>query len=376
MGQSGLLKRKSSSLLIFFGVIFLLSLFFTVISWTKPLTIEEKVVINEITQQTQVKFMAEVKPSTLYPQGGLIVPQGCIFPAITKNLRFSVASSINAREPISLAGTQNVTLKLVSLEKWEKEYTLAEEINLSLQEDNSTLIEKDFIVNLGPIQSFIENVEKETLAGGQYQLIITPQVKGEILFKDYKASLQEIPEIILDHNKNYISRHSDNDEFFRLDEPIIIEQVIPIEKIETKPQYLPFFGTAILVETARNYSLIITIFLLMPLAFFLKVRQEYKPLLSEAAKIDKKHKKRLVTVQEKIRTSQAVNMNSFKALLNLADEKDQPILRYEREDGYVEYFIVSEGYFYGYKAEAKVQNKEDQDQKPDIIISSGSGFNV
>ncbi|HHV65399.1 MAG TPA: DUF5305 domain-containing protein [Peptococcaceae bacterium] len=364
---------------LLFFILFLVAFVFALIVWTKPLASEEVVTENSILQKVDYKIKADVNSSTLYPQGGIVIPEGAIFSNITKNINIRMITEFHAEQPISVEGEQSVRIILELKDNWEREFYSSDKVDLKMQDDTDKVIEKDLIINLVPLQSFIKKVEEETKVSGDYLLKIKPQIKGEVINGTNRIPLKDFPELVFSYKTNQILLQPDKktEERPRFDEPIFFEELIPIQKTITKPQYMSFFGSPILVETVRNYSLILTIFLLMPLVFFLKVRQENKPVLSEAARIDKKHKKRLVTVQEKIRTSQALNMNSFKELLNLADEKDQPIFRYEREDGYVEYFIVSEGYFYGYKADTKVPiNKNDQAQKHDITMSSGSGLNV
>ena len=179
-----------------------------------------------------------------------------------------------------------------------------------------------------------------------YLLVIKPQVNGFLHQSDSQSIYEINSDIILpfelsDHYMKYIGESYEN-EFINSN---------MIEHIKTLSGRVNYLGYSFPVKWARVIFSSISIIscLLLCQFFFRKVLfNRIRP--DEVDLIEKKHKGKIIEVSDKIRNDMYpyLGLKSFKVLLQIADEKDEPILRYT-DTGMVYYYILGNStvYYYG-----------------------------
>jgi hypothetical protein len=82
-----------------------------------------------------------------------------------------------------------------------------------------------------------------------------------------------------------------------------------------------------------------------------------------------RYRKRLITAKHVFDMSNSLNLESFKALMQIADEKEQPIFRSEETDK-VLYYIIDENRIYLYTADNSTIPPHDLKSKfsyPEVV---------
>lgn len=314
----------------------------------QPLTIEERIIENKIEERTTFDYSAIVYPSTLYPTGGRVTSNGVIFNNITDKLIIKLDSSIMSDKPVKVEGSTRVVYSLVAKDMWEREFELIPTKTINIEGTSNSLIQEEMRLDVDDILAFIKKIEEETqVRPSNYLLIIEPKLTGTVYGEDGNI-INEIGndlEIPFEISGQYIRYAAESPE-----KEIIRTKVV--EKIQAIPQSFNLFGKEISVVSSRYIFGIISIILLITLliAAIEKVMSK-KEKVTEVSLIDKKNKSKIIEVTENINFGELsqLSLKSFKALLQIAEEKEEPILRYaDNIEETVYYYVLGATIVYYY----------------------------
>jgi len=333
------------------GLIVLLWLTFTYFAFKaigQPLVIEEKIVENKIEESTNFDYSVIVRPSTLYPQGGKVIPDKYIFINLADKLSIRLSSIINSEKPVRVKGKIGVIYSISAKDMWERDFELLPTQAINLQGSSNLLLKKEIQVDLGKIISFIKKIEEETLIRpSSYHISVKPKIEGTV-YGDKDKKLFEIdndwiiPFELSDEYITYIAE-SPEKEFSR---------TTILESINKIPQFYNFLGNNISVAKARLVFSIIAAFLLVILfiALIEKVISNNK-MITEVGQIDKKNKSKIIETSDDIIFGDVpqLGLKRFKDLLQIAEDKEEPIIKYARyEEEIVNYYVLGATIIYYY----------------------------
>ena len=337
--------------------------FFALKAIGQPLEVEQQVDINTVVQKTDFAYKADVVPSALYPDGGVVTPEGPIFTELLKELRIDIQSVIEADKNVIVEGNKGVILTLIAENLWQRRQQLDAESDFTLQGLNNQVINGTYSINLLELQNFIDQVEEETkVPAGKYLLKVKPIVTGIIVGSE-KIDIDQSPELTFELKGNTLQIIGDK-EYSK-------ETVFKKTEVLTEP--FQFFGQELAVFTARKVFGILSVGLLILMLIIVKLFGFQRVLLggratSRAAKIDKKYRSRMVSIKEALNnvSKHSVALDSFKSLLKIADEKELPILRYENGRENAIYHVVDGEYVYNYHLEDNHEIKMDINTGSDV----------
>ncbi|MDD2481639.1 MAG: DUF5305 family protein [Lutispora sp.] len=334
------------------GVIVILCITFTLLAYQairQPLMIEEKVIANTIEEKVIFDYVAVVKPSTLYPQGGKVVPDQVIFYKLADKLIIQLDASINSARPVRIEGSIGVVFRLVAKDMWEREFELVAAQPINTEGISHSLLHEEIHLDLKELFSFIEKVEEETLVrSSNYTLLIKPKIEGTVYQKNENKAHEIISniEIPFQLTGQYIKYAAES-----LEKEFIRTEII--EDVNTVPQSFNFFGKELTVIKARySFSIVAIILLILIIISIVEKAKQKKEKVNEIYLIDKKHKSKIISISDKagFKNSPQLGLDSFKALLQIAEEKDEPILRYADDiEGSVYYYIIATPTIYYYR---------------------------
>ncbi len=330
------------------AILWLISTIFAFKAMGQPLDIERKIIENKIEEKTIFDYAAIVRPSTLYPQGGKVAPDGVIFTNLTDKLIIKLDSSINTEKPVRVEGNAEVIYSLVSKDMWEREFELVSPQAINLQGTTSSLLKKEIQIDLEKISNFIKRVEEETLVRpSSYILNVKPKIKGTV-YGDNDEILHVIdnemviPFELSGQQIKYVAE-SPKKEFIKTK---------TLDRINKFPQSFSFLGIKMSVVNARYIFGIISITLLtlIIVAFFENslIKKEKE---SEVDLIDKKNRSKIIEISDEINFGELpqLSLKSFKALSRIAEEKEEFILRYANNiEGTVYYYVLGNTNIYYY----------------------------
>ena len=330
-------------------VLWIISTRFAIQVLRQPLEIEEKITKNTIEEKTSFNYAAIVQPSTLYTRGGKVTPDGVIFTKITDKLILNIDSMISSQEPVTIESVAGVTYSLVAKDMWEREFELMRQRTINTEGTSNLLLQEEIELNLEDIFSFTKAIEEEVLVRpSNYLITIKPKVKGTV-YDNKGEKIQEINidlEIPFEMSGQYIKYTG---------EPMQgqLSKIKVLEEIKTIPQSFILFGKELSIIKSR-YTFSITAVVLLILIFIPIIKQVTlkKEVKDENYLIDKKHKGKLVEISDKIISEDIpqLRLKTFKSLLQIAEEKEEPILKYlDDREGVIYYYVVGTStiYYYG-----------------------------
>lgn len=339
-------KRIAYILLIF---VFIISTGFALQAFQQPLQIEERVEENNISFKTTFEYKASVQPCTLYPQGGIVVPDEAIFSNITDKLLVKVNSTVEADKPVKVDGTKKVLLTLTADRYWERSFILEQDTPINLEGTINSIINKEYSINLVDIRNYIEQVAGELkLQPSSYLLRIRPILEGQVIYGEEKIQLDRELELTFDYTDSVIRLNKDAQlEFFK-ETPIIMSDIIE--------QSFILFGKEYPLVAARYTFSVISlgslIFILVNLAKKIRIK---RLMVTNITKIDKKYKGRIINLEREldVKDKICITIDSFKSLLKIADEREQPVFRKLASQDLAHYYVVDGDYIYKTEVRAK-----------------------
>lgn len=338
-------------------IIFIFSAVLTLLAIRQPLKIEEKIIKNNIEEKNSYDYKALVKPSTLYPSGGIIIPDKVIFNSLTEDFIVEIKTDINAENPVRVEATKEVTYKLVAEKMWEREFLIKQPIKYNSEGTSHNVLNEEVHININDINSYLTKIEEETLVRPNYLLTIKSSVTGNVYDEKNNViyEIDNILEIPFDLSGQYISYAGETDERE-------FAKTKAIEEINVIPQYFNLWGMNLSVVGSRiGFGVAAIISLLLLIIFIIEKIHNKTETLTEINIIDKKNKGNIVTITDKIdmNSMPQVAVKSFKDLLKIAEEKDESILKYfDNSLGIVYYYITSSSFIYIFKCINGIKGSE------------------
>jgi hypothetical protein len=345
-------KMTRKKLHIFFNsiiaVLWIISTWLTIQALRKPLVLEEAVITNRLEEKVSYDYMVDVKRSLLYPKGGKVSPDGIIFNNITNSLIITLDYGLKSEKSVKVEGNIIVKYRITATDMWEREFVIIENKPIKSEGVENSLLKEDIAIDLSDLLEYTTKIEEATLVKpNSYTLTIEPQIKGTV-YQDNNQMLYKVDknlEIPFELNSQTMKYKGD---------PQAKEQVYnsDIQEINTVPVTINLFNNEVLLLNARYIFGILSfvLFLILIPAMYKKLKIK-KVKVSEINLIDKKHKGKIIEVNDRISYERLprVGLKSFKDLFSMAEEKEEPILKYnDDKDNSVYYYFpcVSCIYFY------------------------------
>lgn len=321
------------------GVLFIVFGVFAIKALFTPKQINKTYTENKIQQKTSYSFKAEIIPCTLYPQGGIISPEGPMFTKITNTIIVDVVSLVISDKPVKLTGSYKTVVELAAEDLWKKEYLLDQKNHIELEGKEIEYFKKSYSVDLTKINDFIFKVEEEiNIRPNKYTIRIKPYFIGSIVYQDEVIDIDSSPEFNFDYSNGKIQLSEETPQ----NNTFIKEDIV--EKHKTIYQSLNILGVGLPLIFSRY---LFTILCILILSFYvytaIKAIKSKRRMLTEAQKIDKKYHNRMIHVYTgfDLSNKNVITLTCFKSLVQLSDDKDLPILRYGgKEDKTVMYYII------------------------------------
>jgi len=330
-----------------------------IMAWTSPLIIEEKLIENAVEIKTAFDYKGVMKPSTLYPRGGEVSGDEVIFTELADKFIIHLETDLFAEKPVKVEGTAEVSYTLVGEDMWHKDYEAAATRSIQSQGLTNSLLKEDITINLQQLFDLISKIEEETdVHLGDYLLILKPNIKGSV-YQENGDKIYDIDtnlEIPFNISNQYIKYAAESPE-----KEFIETQII--ESVNSRPKTIKLFSLHMPIQTARylfgSLALLLSAYLLISGLNKIKSNQEN---ISEIDKINRKYKNKIINISNKlVATNQVqVSLSSFQSLMQIAEDKDEPILKYENyNEKMATYYVVSTTnvYFYEINESKKVVKK-------------------
>jgi hypothetical protein len=313
----------------------------------QPVVKEEKTIKNIIEEKESYDCLIKVKPCLLYPDGGIAAPDGVIFNSLTDQLIIKLDLRINTQEAVRVEGSSGVVYSLVAKDMWEREFTAAETESFHTEGVSNDLLHKEIRIDINDILKLIQSIEEETaVRPNAYSIIIKPKVNGTVYQQNgekiYEAvSDLAIPFELTGQYMKFAGESAENE----------FTDTKTIEDVNMVPQSFNILGMELPVTGARLVLGTISILSVLPLIkFLIKKKKSKKPEESEFSLIDKKHKGKIIEVSDKLSFNMLpqLGLKNFNVLLKIAEEKEEPILKFS-DVGKVYYYVLGTSgiYYYG-----------------------------
>lgn len=317
----------------------------SIYSWSQPTT--NTIQMNENTSQIQTSYdyKTTIIPSILYPNGGTVKAGDTIFKNITKEIPFTLVTSITSEVPVSANVSHEVNLLLKAGGLWERSFPLEGKQSFEQNGTELPIINGAYKIDLEMIKAFITKVEEEIgIRPEKYTIEVIPNVQGAISFNGTEQDVQmedrlifqvSFEEIILASEKEFTSS-------------------LPFKTTKVIPNTINLFGLEASPALARIissfFSLLFAIVIIYLNKEFVANRKKNAP--SQGEKINKKYGNRLIPVSNRVEVGQKsiVTLNSFKDIIQIADAKELPIFYYnlQMEESKL-YFLIDGDYMYQYE---------------------------
>ncbi len=292
-----------------------------------PVVIEEKVKVNTIEETTRFNYTIVALESVLYPSGGEVEADQVIFNSLAEALIITIDDTIDAVNPVSVVGMSAVTYRLESENMWKRAFPLIPQKNINSEGITHELLNERISIDTKEIYNFLNLVETETFARSNYLLVIIPEVKGKV-YDDEKNFLYEIDnrqEIVFEITGQYL-RYLGESKGLSLVESKIIE------KDKSVAMAFSIFNIKMRIPLARylfgSIALISAVLIVIGIYERFKVKREKA---KEKDSIEKKNKDIIISIDKKIdlQTMIHIDVKKLKNLINLAEKKEETILKYE-----------------------------------------------
>lgn len=338
--------KKSNKLLFYIlAPLFVISAIAAALSVVQPLITTKEINDNTIRLETSFDYKAKITPNVLYPKGGIIEVNDVIFKKITSAIPFNLNAIISSDNEVLVIGTYEVDVVIRAGELWERSFPLESKMPFELEGSELAVIDNAYEIDLNEINSFVTQVEEETeIRAEQYTIEVVPTIEGTIQYAGNDMPIPEQEALVFQLN---------NEEIVLISEASFAS-VAPFTRTETVTNTFSFFGNTLSLSVVRIVSTVLTLFLLIPLIYvYLNLLATRKKMpASQSEKINKKHGGRIIPVTQNINTAEKsiISLQSFKSVIQIADEKELPIFCYKLdEDGSAVYFIVDGDYLYNYE---------------------------
>jgi ABC-type multidrug transport system fused ATPase/permease subunit len=338
--------RYKKYVIIIIFTLFILSTFSLIIAYVTPITIQKSITINNLTENTTYDFSTIAKPSTLYPKGGKILPDNVIFSALSDHLILSLNSNISAEYPILIDATSSINYSIIARDIWTRDFEVLPATKVQSEGTLNSLFDEDVSIDITAITEYIRLVEEETLVrANEYSLIIKYSVSGAAYGNsDNKiydiATNIEIPFSISGQYLKFTGESSNKE----------VNNLMEITDTKIIPQYFSLLFMDIPIPMARLVFSILSFFTIIPL--LIVVRNQIKLTKSKVAEMNllvKKYNSRIIEITDTscLNSVPHLALKSFKSLFQIAEEKEEPILRFsDSSSGMIYYYMLGTSILY------------------------------
>lgn len=316
----------------------LLCAFLTVKAIKEPAQTEQVLHVLSLEQEVSFDYGAHTISSVLYPTPVDLGPQKIYLLHLIDQFKIDLSVKIKAPQDQAVAGTGKVLMRLVAGDYWFKDYLLSPETSFKGRGEFMAL-ELPLVLPYQELLAFGARVSEEAKTGpGTYTVQILPILKAgfdgegagpvnefEPQFNFNLSNLQLVPEGLPKDRYDEINAAADSVQSHSVDKRVM----------QAVPNKFLVFGVRLPLAAARAVLGTLTFSCGLLAALLTLNNIKTKPLLGEAALIKKRYGGRLAQVQTAgaLLGNQIIQMASFQALVNIADEEGKIILYTDTIDG-------------------------------------------
>ena len=331
-----LLSNNKKTSKVYLKIAVVLFLIFSMLSFKslkQPLRYEEKTTSNKIVQKTNITYSTEALPN------GMKSVNGAIFTKVQKNIKVHVTSTVISGKPVSVKGEGSIYYSLIAEELWDQIIPIKNKIKIDLNGSNNTIINLDFQINLADIKNTIKKVEDEItgVSAGKYTIRIRPDFKADILFESKRIPLDNTYELNFEYSNGIVKLVGENKE-------LVVN--IPIENIAVIKSNFKMLGITLpLVFSRYIFISISVVFFMLIIVNIRSVKLDLRTNTQSANYIDKKYSDRIIRLQEEpnLENKMLLSVSSFKELIQVANDKDLSVLRYNKGISKIVIYLVIDG---------------------------------
>lgn len=332
-------------------IIFFLSIILTIISFLRPMQLEKEDVINKLEFKTLFDCMIDVKPCILYPDGGLVKPEGFISQKITNSIKLHIDSRVKSDKKVYVKGDKRIVITILADKLWEREFYSTEKESIEKTGDEIVIMDEDVEIDYLKI---IENIKKVELEIDQRPQKYSIRIKPVI---DIKGKLNGTEKYI-DNNAEYKFDLLSND--LKKQSENLFASIIEFKTYTSVGGEFKIFNFKFNLFFTRMFC--ICLMIMMYIILFDKVNAQIRKRLNaffvkkvfEIDSINNRFKYKIFELVNEINTNNhnKYRIASFEAIHYLSDEKEIPIFKfnnYNKKE--TSYFVIDGNNIYEYICE-------------------------
>ncbi len=341
-------KRLYSVLSILWIVLLVISIF----AFSKPLSIEEQGIKNNIVQKTTFDYEVDLLPSLLHPGGGTVTPEGPIFTKITRAINLSINTQVLSDKPVTVEGTRRIICRLIAENLWEHDYFLRDTQEFNLSGTDNSLSGGLISIPIEQILGFFDRVQEEISAYPDgYTIKIILQLTGVIRDGDQEIPIDSSPELTFRLSNQTLELVGERE--FVSETPIYENRIIH--------STFNIMGKAIAIKNIRIIPISILLLLTIYLALGYGYRfYEQRSIQSELERILKRYSKRLTYLKSNPDAAErmVLDLKSFDDIIRISEDRDLPILSFHEKEDSAIFYVIDNSIIYSYSPEEIAADRE------------------
>ncbi|MFS0689419.1 DUF5305 family protein [Sporosarcina sp. 179-K 8C2 HS] len=360
------LKKNNKKLFLSLLPLLLIIGALSIYSWMTPQTTTVQLVDSTSNIETAFAYKATMSPNILYPEGGTVDVGDTLFKKITAAIPLDLKTIIKSEEEVLAKGTYDIQLIVKAGDIWQRTYPLQSKQTFEQKGKDISVIDNVYKIDLTQLNAFITQVEEETgVRQSQYDLEVVPTIHGVIQYADMERELQVQDKLIFHYLYDEIKLASEKS----------FTTAVQFNESETTANPFSLLELTLPLITVRITTTVLSVILLLSIIFSFKYLDtgRVRPVKSESEKLNKKYGSRMIRISQLIDFTgkTVIPFDTFKSLLKIADEKEQPIFFYENgNDRSQLYLIVDGAYVYTFEPRTDaptVPNKETGNGKAYVV---------
>lgn len=342
---------------------FLTLVILTVVAFKLPVTVTNTATTNSIEQTYHISYQVEVMPCTLYPEGGMIEPEGALMRNIVQSFLFDVHSSVTADNAVQVKGAARMNAVLVADKYWERDFPLSVARHIESNGEQNELINGSYRLDAEKLFAFIDQVTEETESQpDKYLLMIQPELSGMVSDEGLSMELAQVPPLIFKISGKEITHVSEAGDNVSIEEALKpFSLVTPVTSSQTVPQYFRLLGLNIPVSTARAIFGVPALALAgFGVVMLNRIFTVWTKTIPEAQKIEKKYGKRIFSLNAQVGNigGPTLALHSFGDLLRLSSERELPIFKTSGDGDHTYFLVIDAHNVYSFAAQGTVREPE------------------
>ena len=346
----------------------ILSIYFFNMSINQPDVFDDKIIENSITEVIDFSYNAVANPSTLYPKGGRVVPDGIIFTKITDKIIINMNYILESESPVKIDGNIRVSLNIVAKDMWNIEKQLVHIKSVKSEGNLNPIIQDEIYIDIKDVLTLIKQVEEEILARpSSYMMVVRTDINGDVF--DHNGvkirQLAETVEIPFTVGEQQISFAGDLNLLNTVKKSTI-------ERSNWVQNNINLFGTQVPVSYVRLISscigLLALVILIAGLAELIRSTNKNR---TEESTVDKKLGSRIIKVYDKTAFNGLIQfkLQDINSLLQIAEEKEEPVFKYvDNCENNIYYYVLNNLFVYYYNISVKsIESADKANENEDAI---------